>query len=91
MIDRLQDYYTKTKVQPYYAFSASMEAGKRMDEPYRRLSAYRNIGGLSNVKLKQLITVGRDQAQLYVDRTLCPAIALSTNTLRPLVEVKAGP
>jgi selenocysteine lyase/cysteine desulfurase len=44
VIDRLLAYYTKTKVQPYYPYPASMEAGKRMDEAYTQLSAYLNVG-----------------------------------------------
>ena len=44
VIDRLLTYYTQTKVQPYYPYPASTEAGKRMDESYTRLSAYLNIG-----------------------------------------------
>ena len=44
VIDRLLTYYTQTKVQPYYPYPASTEAGKRMDESYARLSAYLNIG-----------------------------------------------
>ena len=44
VIDRLLTFYTQTKVQPYYPYPASNEAGKRMDESYTRLSAYLNIG-----------------------------------------------
>jgi selenocysteine lyase/cysteine desulfurase len=44
VIDRLLTFYTQTKVQPYYPYPASTEAGKRMDESYTRLSAYLNIG-----------------------------------------------
>ncbi len=44
VIDRLLAFYTQTKVQPYYPYPASTEAGKRMDESYTRLSAYLNIG-----------------------------------------------
>ncbi|MFP6806710.1 MAG: aminotransferase class V-fold PLP-dependent enzyme [Pseudomonadales bacterium] len=44
VIDRLLTYYTQTKVQPYYPYPASTEAGRRMDESYSRLSAYLNIG-----------------------------------------------
>jgi selenocysteine lyase/cysteine desulfurase len=44
VIDRLLTYYTQTKVQPYYPYPASSEAGKRMDEAYKRLSSYLNIG-----------------------------------------------
>jgi len=43
VIDRLLAYYTQTKVQPYYPYPASAEAGKNMDESYVRLSAYLNI------------------------------------------------
>ena len=43
VIDRLMNYYTQTKVQPYYSYPASAEAGNRMDESYTRLSAYLNI------------------------------------------------
>jgi selenocysteine lyase/cysteine desulfurase len=43
VIDRLLTYYTQTKVQPYYSYPASTEAGQRMDESYTRLSAYLNI------------------------------------------------
>ena len=43
VIDRLMTYYTQTKVQPYYSYPASAEAGNRMDESYSRLSAYLNI------------------------------------------------
>jgi selenocysteine lyase/cysteine desulfurase len=44
VIDRLLAFYTQTKVQPYYPYPASMEAGRRMDEAYTRLSAYLNVG-----------------------------------------------
>ncbi|MBT4520875.1 MAG: aminotransferase class V-fold PLP-dependent enzyme [Halieaceae bacterium] len=44
VIDRLTEFYTKTKVQPYYPFPASITAGEKMDESYRRLSAYLNVG-----------------------------------------------
>jgi selenocysteine lyase/cysteine desulfurase len=44
VIDRLLTYYTQTKVQPYYSYPASTEAGQRMDESYTRLSAYLNVG-----------------------------------------------
>jgi len=44
VIDRLLSFYTKTKVQPYYNFPASDEAGRKMDEAYSRLSAYLNVG-----------------------------------------------
>ncbi len=43
VINRLITYYTQTKVQPYYSYPASAEAGSRMDEAYTRLAAYLNI------------------------------------------------
>ena len=43
VINRLMTHYTQTKVQPYYPYPASAEAGDRMDESYTRLSAYLNI------------------------------------------------
>jgi|TARA_B110000503_G_scaffold68552_1_gene107006 selenocysteine lyase/cysteine desulfurase len=44
VIDRLLAFYTQTKVQPYYPYPASMEAGSKMDEAYTQLSAYLNVG-----------------------------------------------
>ena len=44
VIDRLTEFYTRTKVQPYYPFPAAIAAGEKMDESYSRLSAYLNVG-----------------------------------------------
>ena len=44
VISRLTEYYTKTKVQPYYPYPASMAAGAAMDESYTRMAAYLNVG-----------------------------------------------
>ncbi len=44
VISRLNDYYTKTKVQPYYNYPTSQKAGAAMDEAYSRLAAYLNVG-----------------------------------------------
>ena len=44
VISRLMDYYTKTKVQPYYPYPASLAAGAAMDESYVRMAAYLNVG-----------------------------------------------
>lgn len=43
VIDRLTGYYTKTKVQPYYPYPASLSAGAAMDESYTRMAAYLNV------------------------------------------------
>ena len=44
VVDRLGDYYAKTKVQPYGAYPASRAAGEVMDEAYRRLARLLNVG-----------------------------------------------
>ncbi len=43
VIDRLLEFYTRTKVQPYYPYPASAQAGYSMDESYTRLSSYLNV------------------------------------------------
>ena len=43
-IDWLGRYYRQTKVQPYYAFSASAKAGQQMDDARARMAAWLNVG-----------------------------------------------
>lgn len=43
-IDRLHDYYTRTKVQPYAPYPASTQAGRQMDDAYVRLGGLLNVG-----------------------------------------------
>ncbi len=43
VISCLKNFYTKTKVQPYYNYPASQKAGAAMDESYNRLAAYLNV------------------------------------------------
>ncbi|MBW1636890.1 MAG: aminotransferase class V-fold PLP-dependent enzyme [Deltaproteobacteria bacterium] len=43
VISCLKNFYTKTKVQPYYNYPASQKAGAAMDESYSRLAAYLNV------------------------------------------------
>lgn len=43
-IDRLHDYYTRTKVQPYAPYPASTTAGRQMDDAYVRLAGVLNVG-----------------------------------------------
>lgn len=43
MIDLLNTYYTRTKVQPYYNYPASRQAGAAMDNAYTRLAAWLNV------------------------------------------------
>ncbi|MCP4420474.1 MAG: aminotransferase class V-fold PLP-dependent enzyme [Chloroflexi bacterium] len=44
VIGRLTHYYTKTKVQPYGPYPAAQAAGAAMDESYRRMADYLNVG-----------------------------------------------
>ncbi|WP_300465307.1 aminotransferase class V-fold PLP-dependent enzyme [Desulfobacula sp.] len=43
VISGLNDYYTRTKVQPYYNYPASQKAGAAMNTSYSQLSAYLNV------------------------------------------------
>lgn len=43
VISCLTEYYTQTKVQPYFQYPASQNAGEAMDESYSRLAAYLNV------------------------------------------------
>jgi cysteine desulfurase family protein (TIGR01976 family) len=43
VIDLLVEYYRRLKVQPYYAYAASHEAGEWMDAAYVRLAEYLNV------------------------------------------------
>ena len=43
VIDRLTNYYTQTKVQPYGPYPAAKVAGEAMDDSYRRLAEYLNV------------------------------------------------
>jgi len=43
VIRRLGEYYRRLKVQPYYAFPASAEAGEWMDASYVRLAEYLGV------------------------------------------------
>lgn len=43
VIERLSEYYRRLKVQPYYAFPASTEAGEWMDAARARLAEYLGV------------------------------------------------
>ena len=43
VISRLGEYYRRLKVQPYYVYPASTEAGEWMDEARRRLGEYLGV------------------------------------------------
>ena len=44
VIDRQGEYYRRLKVQPYYGYPASQEAGEWMDASHVRLAEYLNVG-----------------------------------------------
>ncbi|MET0153511.1 MAG: aminotransferase class V-fold PLP-dependent enzyme [Candidatus Binatia bacterium] len=43
VIERLNEYYRRLKVQPYYAYPASLEAGEWMDAARSRLAEFLNV------------------------------------------------
>jgi cysteine desulfurase family protein (TIGR01976 family) len=43
VIDRLSEYYRRLKLQPYYAYPASIEAGQWMDASHQRLATYLGV------------------------------------------------
>jgi selenocysteine lyase/cysteine desulfurase len=43
VVHRLYEYYRRLKVQPYYVFAASTEAGEWMDASYARLAEYLGV------------------------------------------------
>lgn len=43
VISRLDEYYRRLKLQPYYAYRASEEAGQWMDRAHARLAEYLNV------------------------------------------------
>ncbi len=43
VIERLNSYYRKTKLQPYHPFPASEQAGREMDDAMVNLAAYLNV------------------------------------------------
>jgi selenocysteine lyase/cysteine desulfurase len=45
VVERLGEYYRRLKVQPYYAFAASTEAGEWMDAARLRLAEYLGVSG----------------------------------------------
>ena len=47
VIDRLGEYYRRLKVQPYYPYAVSSEAGLWMDRSYERLAEYLGVGAES--------------------------------------------
>lgn len=46
VVDRLTEFYTRNKVQPYYPYPASQQAGDMMDEAYRLMAEHLNVDPL---------------------------------------------
>jgi selenocysteine lyase/cysteine desulfurase len=44
VLDRLETYYRRTKVQPYGVYPASREAGEAMDRAFARMAEALNVG-----------------------------------------------
>lgn len=44
VIDRLHDFYTKTKVQPHHRYPTAESAGREMDVSYPHFARYLNVG-----------------------------------------------
>lgn len=44
VIEKLERYYRENKLQPYGVYPASKRAGQAMDESYKRLADYLNVG-----------------------------------------------
>ncbi|NQY66197.1 MAG: aminotransferase class V-fold PLP-dependent enzyme [Flavobacteriales bacterium] len=68
VVDRLMEFYTKTKVQPCYLFKASLEADVKMNESYTQLAAYLNV----------------DEEEINFGPSTTQNIYVLANALRPL-------
>ena len=69
-LNRLNQFYTKNKVQPYYPYPASMQAGQMMDESYRRMAAYLNV----------------DPAEVHFGPSTTQNVYVLANAMRPMWE-----
>lgn len=67
-IDRLTEFYTKNKVQPYYPYPASMRAGEMMDESYKRMAAYLNV----------------DDSEIHFGPSTTQNVYVLANAMRPM-------
>ena len=68
MVKCLTDFYTKTKVQPYYPYPASSQAGQLMDSSYRRMAEYLNI----------------DPAEVHFGPSTTQNVYVLANAMRPM-------
>ncbi|TNF66455.1 MAG: aminotransferase class V-fold PLP-dependent enzyme, partial [Bacteroidetes bacterium] len=70
VINRLADFYTKNKVQPYYPYPASEKAGALMDESYRRMAEYLNV----------------DPSEIHFGPSTTQNVYVLANAMRPMWE-----
>ena len=70
VIDRLTEFYTVNKVQPYYPYPASMRAGKMMDESYNQMAAYLNV----------------DPSEIHFGPSTTQNVYVLANAMRPMWE-----
>ncbi len=67
-IQLLTDFYLKNKVQPYYPYPASMQAGEMMETSYRRMAEYLNV----------------DATEIHFGPTTTQNVYVLANAMRPM-------
>ena len=70
VVERLTDFYTKNKVQPYYPYPASQKAGALMDSAYERMAAYLNV----------------DASEIHFGPSTTQNVYVLANAMRPMWE-----
>ncbi|MBT8205917.1 MAG: aminotransferase class V-fold PLP-dependent enzyme, partial [Eudoraea sp.] len=70
VVERLTDFYTKNKVQPYYPYPASQKAGELMDSAYERMAAYLNV----------------DASEIHFGPSTTQNVYVLANAMRPMWE-----
>ncbi len=68
VIDLLTEFYTKNKVQPYYAYPASIKAGEMMDASYSKMAAYLNV----------------DSSEIHFGPSTTQNVYVLANAMRPM-------
>lgn len=67
-IERLTNFYSQNKLQPYYPYPASTQAGELMDESYRRMAAYLNA----------------DEEEIHFGPSTTQNVYVLANAMRPM-------
>ena len=68
VVERLTDFYTQNKVQPYYPYPASAIAGDLMDSAYRRMASYLNV----------------DSSEIHFGPSTTQNVYVLANAMRPM-------